>query len=78
MRPSQQSNGVGKSLLNFILSEIKSSQSRKLILNVNRHNSAVQFYLKQGFAILKEEDIAIGNGFFMNDFVMELVLVEWS
>jgi len=72
VRPSQQSNGIGKLLLNFIFSELKSKYFTKIILNVNRHNSAVQFYLKQGFTILKEEDIDIGNGFFMNDYVMEL------
>ena len=34
--------------------------------------SAVRsFYEKLGFAVIKEEDIDIGNGYFMIDFVME-------
>jgi hypothetical protein len=38
--------------------------------NVNRYNNALAFYQKLGYEILKEEDIDIGEGFFMNDFVM--------
>ncbi|RZM14506.1 MAG: GNAT family N-acetyltransferase, partial [Pedobacter sp.] len=29
------------------------------------------FYEKLGFQVIREEDIDIGNGFYMNDFVME-------
>ncbi len=39
-------------------------------LNVNRHNSAVSFYEKQGLTINREGDFAIGNGYYMNDYVM--------
>lgn len=76
VQPNHQSNGIGKQLLNFIFSALQSKDCKKIILNVNRHNNAVQFYLEHGFVILKEEDIDIGNGFFMNDYVMELKLVE--
>jgi ribosomal protein S18 acetylase RimI-like enzyme len=39
-------------------------------LNVNRNNKALGFYQKFGFVILREEDIDIGNGYFMNDYIM--------
>jgi ribosomal protein S18 acetylase RimI-like enzyme len=42
-----------------------------LFLNVNKYNSAIQFYHKIGFEIAKEEVIDIGNGFVMDDYVME-------
>ena len=42
-----------------------------LLLNVNRQNKAKFFYEKLGFTVIKEEDIDIGNGYFMNDYVME-------
>ena len=45
-----------------------------LELNVNRHNDAFHFYTKLGFSISKEEDNDIGEGYFMNDYVMEKVL----
>ena len=61
-------------MLDYIIEEIKKSGAKALQLNVNRYNSAVHFYEKQGFKIIREEDIDIGEGFFMNDYVMELKL----
>jgi ribosomal protein S18 acetylase RimI-like enzyme len=69
--PSQQKTGLGKTLLQTVETVSKSMGAEKLRLNVNRKNSAVHFYERNGFTILKEEDIDIGNGFFMNDFVMQ-------
>lgn len=66
-----QGKGIGKSLLKYIIDEIKTHAS-SLELNVNRHNPAIQFYKKNGFTISREEDIDIGSGYFMNDYVMEL------
>ncbi|MEZ5172214.1 MAG: GNAT family N-acetyltransferase [Bacteroidia bacterium] len=40
-------------------------------LQVNRENiRAINFYFSRGFKIEKSADFDIGNGFFMNDFVM--------
>ena len=39
-------------------------------LNVNRHNKALNFYLKMGMKKVTEGDFPIGNGYFMNDFIM--------
>ena len=72
--PNQQGKGTGKFLLNFIMVEIKSAGAKTLELNVNRHNVAFHFYTKLGFTIAREEDIDIGEGYFMNDYVMELKL----
>ncbi len=66
----KQGNGTGKSLLETIFSEIINNNGSSLELNVNRHNKAVSFYEHVGFKILHEEDIDIGNSFFMNDYVM--------
>ncbi len=70
--PSQQGKGTGRSLVNYIVNEIKKIGGQILELSVNRHNPAVSFYNKMGFVIAREENIDIGNGFFMNDYVMEL------
>ena len=70
--PNQQGKGVGKSLFDFILSDIKSHNATDLELNVNRYNKARQFYEKIGFVVVNEEDVDIGNGYFMNDYVMNL------
>ena len=41
-------------------------------LFVNRANPAVNFYRHMGFEIVNTRDHDIGNGFFMNDYIMEL------
>lgn len=69
--PNQQGKGTGKFLLNHIIDEIKPIGAKVLELNVNRHNKALHFYNKIGFTISREEDIDIGNGYYMNDYVME-------
>lgn len=70
--PNQQGKGIGKSILQFILKDISYKGATYLELNVNRQNKAIGFYQKLGFAIIAEEDIPIGNGFFMNDYVMQI------
>lgn len=73
--PQQQGTGTGKLLLAEVINSIKSSGGNSIELNVNRHNMARHFYEKLGFKIIGEEDIDIGKGFFMNDFVMRLSLI---
>jgi diamine N-acetyltransferase len=70
IHPYQQGKGTGKALLQYIYTDILSQVATALELNVNRHNRARSFYEKMGFAIIHEEDIDIGNGYWMNDYVM--------
>ena len=58
----------------LILSDIRFHNATDLELNVNRYNKARQFYETIGFVVVKEEDIDIGSGYFMNDYVMNLSL----
>ncbi|MFL5789646.1 MAG: GNAT family N-acetyltransferase [Flavisolibacter sp.] len=68
---SEQGHGTGRFIIDYILSELKSCNAKALRLNVNRFNKARSFYEKLGFEIISSEDIDIGNGFFMNDFIMQ-------
>jgi diamine N-acetyltransferase len=70
IHPNQQGKGTGKALLQYILEDIAPQQATALELNVNRHNPAQHFYTKMGFVITQEEDIDIGNGYWMNDYIM--------
>lgn len=70
--PNLQGRGLGKLMIDFIVEQIKSGGATALQLNVNRYNQARRFYEKLGFRVIREEDIDIGQGYFMNDFVMEL------
>lgn len=68
--PDFQGRGLGKKLIRFVQMTAKQAGSQQLTLNVNRYNPAIQFYESCGFRIKSEVDIAIGNGYFMNDYIM--------
>ncbi len=70
----EQNKGNGKALLQFIINYIHNKKGTSLVLQVNRFNKAISFYQKQGFTIIKEEDIDIGEGWWMNDFQMKKIL----
>jgi len=72
--PETQGKGAGKFLLNEVIAQAKQKAQSRLLLNVNRYNKAFEFYKRIGFATIAEEDIDIGNGYFMNDYIMELRL----
>ena len=71
VHPMLHGKGFGRKLLDRIVHDIKPKGATTLRLNVNRHNRAIGFYERYGFKVVGEEDIAIGEGYFMNDYVME-------
>jgi RsiW-degrading membrane proteinase PrsW (M82 family)/ribosomal protein S18 acetylase RimI-like enzyme len=66
-----QGRGLGRFVIEQIIEMAKAKGCSALQLNVNRQNTAKTFYEKLGFVVIREEDIDIGNGYFMNDYVME-------
>ena len=70
--PTAQGTGAGKALLNKSIEVAKASGSSSLFLQVNKQNDAYTFYLKHGFVKEQEFKFDIGNGFFMDDYVMRL------
>ena len=69
--PETQGKGFGNQLINEIEKKAQEAKNMLLFLNVNRFNKAQYFYKKLGFEIAYEEDIEIGKGYLMEDFVME-------
>jgi GNAT superfamily N-acetyltransferase len=69
--PTLQGKGIGKAMIDFIIQHIRPLGAKALQLNVNKNNKARSFYERLGFTVIQEEDIDIGNNYFMNDFVME-------
>lgn len=69
--PSQQGKGAGKFIIDYIIDDLKKNGVIALQLQVKRDNKARYFYEKLGFKIIKEKDFDIGNGYFMNDYIME-------
>jgi GNAT superfamily N-acetyltransferase len=65
---SEQGKGRGRFLLEYLIQE---NRIKELRLQVNRQNyKAINFYFKSGFIIERVADFDIGDGYFMNDFVM--------
>lgn len=66
---TEQSRGIGTQLLEHIINSLE--RVNTIELTVNRKNyTAINFYFKNGFVIKEVADFDIGNGYFMNDFVM--------
>lgn len=70
--PQTQGSGVGKKLIQKTVEIAKETGVFSIVLNVNRFNKAVSFYQYLGFQIIFEENIDIGNGYLMEDYVLEL------
>ncbi len=70
--PEAQGLKLGRLLLDDAISIAKELKQAGIFLNVNRYNKAKNFYEKQGFESIETVDIHIGNGFYMNDFIMQL------
>jgi GNAT superfamily N-acetyltransferase len=69
--PTIQGKGVGKNLILHIQEVAKKNSNAALILNVNKYNKAKDFYLHNQFEIADSLVVDIGNGYVMDDFVME-------
>ncbi len=70
-----QGRGLGTLLLKHVIDRCADEGYRALRLNVNKYNHKAQkAYLRNGFTIADAVKIDIGNGFVMDDYVMEKVL----
>jgi ribosomal protein S18 acetylase RimI-like enzyme len=72
--PNAQGKGVGKEMINCIANIGRQHKVEILLLDVYRHNPAIQFYEKLGFKKVGEQVTEVGNGFVMDDFLMEMSL----
>ena len=70
--PAAHGTGSGKALLNKSIEVAKEEGSKSIFLQVNKHNNTYSFYLKNGFIKEEEFKFDIGNGFYMDDYVMRL------
>ena len=74
LRPSLKQKGAGTFIINQINQQARNLGLQSIYLNVNKLNSAVDFYLKKGFIKERELVLDIGNGYVMDDYVMRLML----
>lgn len=70
--PTVHGTGSGKALLQKAIEVAKTEGANSVFLQVNKQNNTYTFYLKNGFVKEAEFKFDIGNGFFMDDYVMRL------
>jgi len=71
--PESKGKGFGKEALAFLKGKVSESGNTRIILNVNKENSAKKFYESQGYRVYDEVVLDIGGNFVMDDYLMEYV-----
>ena len=72
-----QGRQCGRRLIDHVVDAARNAGCLRIVLNVNRNNAkAISAYERCGFAIREQVDVPIGNGFVMEDYVMERALLE--
>ena len=63
--------GLGRGIRDFISKEARALGCMAMTLSVNKDNSdSIQFYTAYGFQTIKAQKVAIGEGYYMDDYVM--------
>lgn len=77
LRKEMQGKSVGKKMFMAAVEYIRANSQLPctMELNVNRNNPAVVFYEKMGMYKASQGDFPIGNGYYMNDYIMALEIV---
>lgn len=72
--PECQGTGLGRMLFGSVVSAVREAVlgPARIELNVNRYNKAVTFYEHIGMHKDREGDFPIGDGFYMNDYIMAI------
>ena len=76
VQPPHQGKGGGRFLFQSVVTYAKTLHPTPctLELNVNRTNPALGFYRQMGMHIARQGDFPIGNGYYMNDYIMALTI----
>ena len=72
--PETQGTGLGRQFFELVKEKAIENQQKAIFLNVNKYNNAIYFYTKLGFIKVKDEVIDIGNGYVMDEYVMEVAI----
>ena len=72
--PGYQRRGLGSKLIDHVKKQAVAFGCKRIILNVNKNNPALNAYLKNGFSIVESVCNDIGDGFFMDDYICETIM----
>src|SRR3954468_13515083 len=64
-----QGKGIGSKLFAYVLEQMPNAETIELFVNRENYKS-INFYFKHGFIIKSVINQDIGEGFYMNDFIM--------
>ncbi len=72
LRSDRRGQGIASEMLDRVFSEALNAGKTSVYLTVNKYNKhAVDVYRKKGFEIIDSVVTDIGNGFVMDDYIME-------
>lgn len=72
---SKRGKGIASEMLDKAAEEAETAGKSSVYLTVNKHNRhAIDVYIKKGFRMVGEAVTDIGNGFVMDDYIMEYFL----
>lgn len=74
--PETQGTGLGRQFFELVKEKAIENHQSAIFLNVNKYNNAIHFYTKLGFTKVKDEVIDIGSGYVMDDYVMEVNIMQ--
>ena len=74
--PETQGTGLGRQFFELVKEKAIENNQKAIFLNVNKYNNAIHFYTKLGFTKVKDEVIDIGEGYVMDDYVMEVDIIQ--
>jgi ribosomal protein S18 acetylase RimI-like enzyme len=70
--PAMHGRGIGRALIAHVEDVARAEGCRSVVLNVNKNNAgSIAMYERCGFRTREAVVIDIGNGFVMDDYVME-------
>jgi len=75
LKQKARGQGIARKMLERVFEEALNFSKKKIYLTVNKYNShAISVYKKVGFNIIGEPVTDIGNGYVMDDYIMEYIL----
>ena len=75
--PEYHKLGIGSQAIQYVVDSAREAGYDRVILNVNKNNQrAIRAYKRNGFKVRESVKNDIGNGFFMDDYVMEKKLTK--
>jgi GNAT superfamily N-acetyltransferase len=77
--PDYKGRGIGRYLVEHVFQFVREAAGGwpcRIELHVNRNNPAAGFHQRMGFSILRSGDFPIGQGYFMNDYIMGIRLTS--